>query len=259
MKRAINTNVHHALVGIALFAWAVMPLNVADLMFYPFLICVIGIIARAGYEQGKLRRRAWLRQYLKEDSILHRRLSVGLLSWLVTLPVATFLAFILLLNIRSGDWGLWLVLLTGFIVFIWAKGYFVPRLESHVVEDSLASIGRKVSILPTAGAMITLFVILAQVLPHPNVEGMAWPEMIRIGTSHIQGVGLLPFLERMFLALTLTEYWAMQNAIQSLGTPLTLNLMGWTLFFLSQCAFIWAFCRLLAGTESLKARLLEIK
>lgn len=249
----------HHLILIAVFVlWGVLPVNIANYLFYLLLVIVTICIGRAGYEHAKLRREAWLSQYLKASSTLRKPLAVGPPSLLIISPVAAFLSVVLLLELRSGGWAVWIALLAGFVIFQWSLRSLVQKVDEHVVVQSVAPIVRKVSILPAALTMIILSVVISLSVSHPNVEGMGWLEMMEKGSTQIDGAGILPFLERLHLGVNLTEYWAIQNSIKSLGTPIVLNALGWTLFFLSQCAFVWAFCRLLVGLESLRERLLGV-
>lgn len=259
LSAALKTNAHYLAMAIIFALWASIPVSLASVLFYPFLILLTAILARAGLESSRLRRDAWLRQYLKEDSSLRVRLAVGLLSWLIIFPTAAFLSLVLLLNLRAGDWSLWIALLVGVTVFLLCRTWLIREIEKHVVERFVAPVARKVSIIPTSAVMILLSVVISLLMTHPDVEGMVWTELIELGAAQIQGEGVLPFLERVFLAVTLTEYWAMQNVIKSIGAPVLLNVFGWALFFLSQCAFVWAYCRMLVGIESLKAWILGVR
>ncbi|MBT00071.1 MAG: hypothetical protein CMI01_15530 [Oceanospirillaceae bacterium] len=238
-------------------AWSVLPVSIANYIFYLLILVVASCIGRAGYEHAKLRREAWLGQYLKASSTLRKPLAVGVISWFYIFPLATFLSVILLLNLRSGGLAVWGAVLFGFLVFQWSTRSLARKVEEHVIEKSVAPIVRKVSTLPAAMIMITLSVMVSLSIPHPNVKGMSWLDVMGRGTAQIEGSGILPFLELLHLGVGLTEYWAIQNTIETLGTPVMLNVLGWTLFFISECAFVWAFCRLMVGVDSLRARFSE--
>lgn len=245
---------HHLIAFVVLVIWSVLPTGIANYLFYPIFLAVTACIARAGYEQAKLRREALLSQYLLPSSTLRKPLAVGPLSMVIIFPVAVFMALILLLDLRSGGWAVWGALLAGFLVYQWCRRFIVPLVDKHVVDVAAAPIARAASTFPAAVSMIIVSVAISLIVTHPYVEGKEWLETVAIGTAHIDEVGVLSFFERLHLGVSLTEYWAIQNSIKTLGTPVVVNVLGWTLFFVSQCAFVWAFCRLVVGIESIQGR-----
>lgn len=250
---------HHLILIIGLILWGFLPVTISNAVFYLAVVIVSVCIGRAGYEQAKLRRTAWLRQYLKDSSTLNDSLAVGFLSMVIIIPVAAFWAVVLLLNLRAGGWAIWVPVLAGFLIFLSSKRVLLPKVSEHVVQSSVAPVVRKLSIFPTALTMIIVSVAISLFALHPNVEGLGWLETMERGTAEVQGAGILAFMERLYTGISLTEYWAIQNTIKSLSTPVLLNVMGWMLFFLSKCAFVWAFCRLLVGLESLSQYFSQVK
>ena len=127
---------YHVVLIAVLGAWSVLPVSIANYIFYLLILVVASCIGRAGYEHAKLRREAWLGQYLKASSTLRKPLAVGVISWFYIFPLATFLSVILLLNLRSGGLAVWGAVLFGFLVFQWSTRSLARKVEEHVIEKS---------------------------------------------------------------------------------------------------------------------------
>ncbi len=248
---------HLALVVAVLLLWSLVGSGLASLLLLPAWVITAQLIFAGSLETARLRRRAWLGQYLQAASPWHRWLRGGLLmiAWHQLLGI--LLALLLLVKLRLLSPVYLPLLLVGVVGLILLRSVMRRRLARHVIAEYVPGVTRRLLVWPL-GLLLTLsLVLLALWLPQPYLVGLGWEESLM---RHVPAHGhdsLLGFFERLARALEVTQYWAMQNATQRGELSESLVLVGWLLLLLVQSAFAWAYVRLLLGTETLREAILE--
>lgn len=232
--------------------WALLDARLAATVLLPVWVVSAQLIFAGSFEAAHLRRRAWLGQYLHHASPWHRWLRKGVLMAIWHQLLAIFLALLLLVKLRLLPPVHW----WGIIAAVMALVVIQQALRGHIQRHALAvyaqALTRRLVVWP-AGWLLTLLLLLAALwLPQPYLVGLGWEEALIRYTSTAAGDSLLGAFERLGQALELTQYWAMQNALEQSGLGRGLALLGWLLLLLSQSAFAWAFVRLLVGADTLR-------
>jgi hypothetical protein len=248
---------HLALVVILLLLWSLAGSGLADLLLLPAWVIMAQLIFAGGLEAARLRRRAWLGQYLKAASPWQRWLRGGLvmIAWHQLLGI--LLALLLLVKLRLLSPVYWPLLLVGAVGLVLLRRVMRRHLARHVIAEYGPGVTRRLLAWPLGVLLAVSLVMLALWLPQPYLVGLGWEEAL---LRHIPGDGhdsLLGFFERLARALEVTQYWAMQNAAERGELNESLVLVGWLLLLLVQSAFAWAYVRLLLGAEALRGAILE--
>ncbi|PMR67711.1 hypothetical protein [Halomonas heilongjiangensis] len=243
---------HLALTVLVVLLWSQLGERLAGLLFVPAWVLVTQLIAAGSLEAARLRRRAWLDQYLRDDSPWHRWLRGGALMVARHQLLGACLALLLLVKLRLLAWVDWPMLLVAVVGLVGLRNGLRRRLARHVIRGHLPAVTRRLVVPPAAGLLSLMLVAVALWLPQPYLVGLGWEEAL---LRHLQGrdaASLLGFFERLGSAAEIIQYWAMQNAVESqqLGAPLAL--LGWSLLLLTQSAFAWAYVRLLVGADALR-------
>lgn len=235
----------------ALFAWSRAATGWAEWLLLPLLVLATQLIATGSLEAARLRRRAWLSQYLRRESPWHRRLRGGWLMVACHQLVGALLALVLLVKLRLLPLAAWPLLLVAALGLALANHWLRRRLAPHVIGERLAPVTRRLLVAPLAGLLALALVGQALWLPQPWLVGLSWEEAIARHLPGGEGGSLLAFFERLAGAAEITQAWAMQIAVErwQLGTPFAW--LGWLLLLLTQGAVAWAYVRLLVGAESL--------
>ncbi|MCG6656625.1 hypothetical protein HOP52_02400 [Halomonas campisalis] len=238
------------LAAILLLAWSLLGEATAGLLFLPIWIVTAQLIAAGGFEAARLRRRAWLGQYLRDDSPWHRWLRGGLLMLIRHQLLGACLALLLLVKLRLLAPVYWAPLLVGVVGLVVLRYVLQRRLARHVIAEYLPAVTRRLVVWPAASLLILALVVQALWRPQPYLVGLGWEQAL---VRHVPSGGdsLLALCERLAEAVTLTQYWAMQNAAEHASLGEGLALLGWVLLLLTQSAFGWAYVRLLVGTDRL--------
>lgn len=243
----------HALAGMGL--WAVLPERIAGWMLIPAWLVCWQLIFTSGFEIARLRRRAWLGQYLIPGSLWAVRLRGGALMALLQQVSAALLALWLVVRLRLLERDEWLVVLAGALVLSVVAGVLRHSFRPHVVEGYLSALVRRFSVMPVAGLMALALIGLSLGRAQPYYAEMSWAQALHYGLQGYGGDSVLASLERMALALDVTRYWAMQTLAGFSAGASALVVVGWVLLFALQSAFAWSFVRLLNGAEIIKERL----
>ncbi|AMC99507.1 hypothetical protein [Halomonas chromatireducens] len=248
---------HLALVVAILLVWSVVGSSIASMLLLPAWVITTQLIFAGSLETARLRRRAWLGQYLQAASPWHRWLRGGLvmIAWHQLLGI--LLALLLLVKLRLLSPVYWPVLWIGVAGLIWLRSVMRRRLARHVIAEYLPAVTRRLQAWPLGLLLTVLLVLLALWLPQHYLVGLGWEEALM---RHVPADGhdsLLGFFERLARALEVTQYWAMQNATERGELSESLALVGWLLLLLVQSAFAWAYVRLLMGAETLREATLE--
>ncbi|WP_125925574.1 hypothetical protein [Halomonas aestuarii] len=243
---------HLAVAVLVLLLWSLSGSDWAGLLFLPVWVLATQLIVAGSLEASRLRRRAWLGQYLRDDSPWHRWLSGGALMVVRHQLVGALLALVLLVKLRLLAPLDWPLLLAAVPALVLARSRLRRRLSRHVVAEHLPAVTRRLVVLPTA-ALLTLALVLAALwLPQPWLVGLGWEEALARHLPGGEGHALLGFFERLAASAEVTQYWAMQNAVERFQLATPVALMGWVLLLMTQGAVAWAYVRLLVGAEALR-------
>ncbi|MFY0992873.1 hypothetical protein [Halomonas sp. C05BenzN] len=252
-RRGLPWQHAHLVAAVSiLLAWSLLAERLAGLLFLPAWVLVTQLIAAGSLEAARLRRRAWLGQYLRDGSPWHRRLRGGVLMVARHQLLAAFLALLLLVKLRLLIWVGWPLLLLAVAGLVMLRNALRRRLARHVIGEHLAAVTRRLVVMPAAGLLALALVVAALWLPQPYLVGLGWEEALM---GHLQGrdaASLLGVFQRLGSAVELTQYWAMQNAVAALPLGAPLALLGWLLLLLTQSAFAWAYVRLLVGADAMR-------
>ncbi|UYG03678.1 hypothetical protein OCT51_21300 [Halomonas sp. LR3S48] len=248
---------HIALAVVGLLAWSRLGPGLASVLLLPAWAFAGQLIFAGSFEAARLRRGAWLGQYLHASSPWHRRLRGGLFMILSHQLLGLLLALLLLVQLRLLSPVAWLALLLATLTLGWLQAILRRRMARHVVAAYIPSLTRRLLVWPVGGLLALLLMFLALWLPQPYLVGLAWEEALLRHVSTASGGTLLGFFERLAQAVELTQYWAMQNAVTRAGIDDWMVLIGWLVLLLSQSAFAWAFVRLLVGVDALCGRLTQ--
>lgn len=251
-RRALFRQGHILLAAGLLAIWTLLKPGLAAPMLLPFWIVSAQLIFAGSFEAARLRRRAWLGQYLLTASPWHRWLRGGVLMALGHQLTATVLSLLLLVKLRLVPSVYWLILCTAIVLLVVSQKAIRRRVRRHVVADFVSALSRRLVIWPAGLLLMLLLVLTALWLPQPYLVGLGWEESLIRHISTAAGDSLLGMLERLGQALELTQYWAMQNALEWSGFGQGLALLGWLLLLLTHSAFAWAFIRVLIGADTLR-------
>ncbi len=235
-----------------LLLWSLTGLAFAEALFVPVWVIATQLIVAGSLESARLRRRAWLGQYLREGSPWHRRLRGGVVMVARHQLMGAGLALVLLVELRLLPLPYWPLLLLGAVAMVVARHLLRRRLARHVIARHVAAVTRRLLMLPTAGLLMIALVMAAFWLPQPYLVGLSWEEAL---LGHLQGRendSLLGFFVRLGSTAEITQVWVMQNAVQNLQVANPAALLGWVLLLLTQSAFAWAYVRLLVGADVLR-------
>lgn len=241
-----------ALVLLMLLLWSLAGRGLADALFLPVWVVATQLIVAGSLEAARLQRRAWLDQYLFDDSPWHRWLRGGLVMVLRHQLVGALLALVLLVKLRLLPLVAWPLLLAGAAGLVLARQWMRRRLARHVIGERLPAVTRRLLVPPVAGLLALVLVVAAFWLPQPWLVGLGWEEAIADHLPGGEGDSLLAFFERLAASAELTQYWAMQNAVERLLLGPLMTLLGWLLLLLTQGAVAWAYVRLLVGVDALR-------
>ncbi|WP_104203069.1 hypothetical protein [Billgrantia saliphila] len=246
---------HAALAVIGLLAWSWLGPGPASVLLLPAWAASGQLIFAGSFEAARLRRRAWLGQYLRASSPWQRRLRGGPLMALRHQLLGLLLALLLLVQLRLLPPAHWAALAVAALMLGWWQASLRRRMARHVIDDYAASLTRHLLVWPVGGLLALLLVLLTLWSPQPYLVGLTWEEALVRHVTTTAGDTLLGFFERLAQAVELTQYWAMQNAVTRTGVDAGLALVGWLILLLTQSAFAWAFVRLMVGGDALRSRL----
>lgn len=239
--------------GLALWAW--LPLQVAAWLLTPVWLLCWQLIFVSGLERARLRRRAWLGQYLKPGSVWVRRLRGGVLMVLVQQLTAAILALWLVLSLRLILLADGLLLLAGMIVWLLLVRGLRGCLAPHALPGRVEPLARRLSVGPVAFVLALALVGFAMVRVQPHYGDMALAQALHYGLQGLSGDSLLAVLQRLAVALDVTQHWAIQS-LDGAGLPgRMLVMVGWVMVFALNSAFAWSWVRALSGGQVLVSRL----
>ncbi|WP_108444640.1 hypothetical protein [Halomonas denitrificans] len=243
---------HLALAALVLLVWSFSSDDWAGALFLPVWVVATQLIVAGSLEAARLRRRAWLGQYLRDDSPWRRWLEGGALMVLRHQLVGALLALVLLVDLRLLSLAEWPLLLAALPALVLARHRLRRRLSRHVVAEHLPAVTRRLLVAPIAALLALAMVLAALWLPQPWLVGLGWEEAITRHLAAGEGGRLLGLFERLAASAELTRQWAMQNAVERLHLATPVAVLGWLVLLLTQGAVAWAYVRLLVGAEALR-------
>lgn len=244
---------HLIALAVALAAWALATPEQASWLFLPTWIVVTQLIFAGSLESARLSRQAWLGQYLRPSSSWYHLMRGGVLMIVWHQVFGAVLGLFVLVKLRLLPLGDWLLLLLALVVLVTVMRLLCRRLEHDLIEGYTAAVVRRLVVVPVAALLTAGLLLSALFRPLPYLVGLPWGEAL---ARHLHGLDvatLLGFFERLASAIELTQYWAMQNALESLRLDGSLEVLGWAGLVFMQAAFAWAFVRLAVGVDALKS------
>lgn len=243
---------------LTMFSWWQLPHAIASMLF-PFAWVVTAQLVFAGaFEAARLRRRAWLGQYLKTSSPWSRWLRGGVVMVVWHQLVSAILATVLLVSLRLTGLLDLVFLVASAILFLILGRWARARLARHVIPDYLAAVTRRLLVVPVSMFLVAGLIAVSLLRPQPYLVGM---DLERAVQSNIvsNGQSLLGVLERVASTLEVTSFWAVQNALDSLGVAGWIAILGWVGVFALQGALALAFVRFLVGAVAAYEALRNVK
>lgn len=239
----------------AILLWWRLPGTVASHLFILLWLATAQLIFFGLLETARLRRRAWLGQYLMKDSPWYRRLRGGALMVIWNQSLSAGLALMLLVLLRHlTPWDA-LLLLLALGLFILLGGRMSKVAARHVRPRYQAALTRRL-LVPVVALPLTLALAAAKLWrPQPYLVQTSWAEALQQHMTSSAGPTLLGTFERVASAVELSGFWIMQNALEATGVDGPAAALGWVLLFVTQGALAWSFVRLLAGQAALIHRL----
>lgn len=240
---------------IFLFGWRHVPEPYLGWLLLPIWAVAGCLIFASSIEAARLRRGAWLNQYLLAGSLWHARLRGG---WLMTswhLLLSAILALFMLVKLLWLSPWLWLLLLVGVPLIGWLHARIHSRLQRHVKPPLLSALSRRLLVPLGAALLLVGYLAVSLTLSQPNMQGMSWTAALGLYMQESRSsLPLLAVSERGYQLLELTVQWAMQNTLGDVDSSGILGLLAWSLLLLSGSAFIWAWMRLLTGIAAISGK-----
>ncbi len=208
------------------------------------------LIARGLFWRHRIRRRAWLRAYIRADSAWQQRLRGGFLMALVHAATGLVLAAVLLVALtRLADTTAWRVLLgSGFLVV--ALRLLTERLaRAHVQPDYLAEFSWRLTLWVAAVLLLAALIWLAFARPQPDFGAATLAQAVwHLADREAARSDLLRELLQLAAAKEGLQYWLAQHLVQ---LPVAQGFAGgllWLLVFAGQAVFVGAWLLVLNGT-----------
>lgn len=238
-----------------LFGWRHLPEPYLGWVLLPVWAVAGYLIFASSIEAARLRRSAWLNQYLLADSLWHVRLRGG---WLLSgwhLLLSALLALFMLVKLLWLSPWLWLMLLLSLPLLWWLDSKLRRRLQSHVKPPLLNAVSRRLLVPLGAALLLCGYLLVSLSLSQPNMQGIGWIDALG---RHMQlsqsSLPLLALSERGHQVLELSVQWALQNTLGDADNSGILGVLAWSLLLISGSAFIWAWMRMLTGIATLRSK-----
>lgn len=245
-------------IFLLLLGWRLLPEPYQGWAMLPLWIGCTALIFTGSFEAARLRRRVWLDQYLMAASPWHRLLRGGALMIAWHLLLGAVLSLFMLIKLLVLDAALWIVPALGLPLVAGLLHWLTRRMQGHVLPAALRALARRFAV-PLAVCLLTIpYLLITLNTGQPDMRGLSWDLAVAQHLLHMKEsssqLAPLAFLERLYLLLDLTLQWALQNGLGGTGRNGGLALAGWSLLLLTGSAFIWAYVRLLVGTNVLASR-----
>jgi hypothetical protein len=242
-------------ICLLLLGWTLLPEPVRGWLFLPLWALAVALVFSGSIEAARLRRRAWLGQYLQAGSPWNHLLRGGVLMVSRHLLLALVLANLMLVKLLIMNPWLWLVLLLNLPLLDGLTAGVRARLQRHAKPEVVRPLARRIIVPVNVSLLLLVYLLLSLNLSQPNLVGQSWLGAMSGNLPASSASGTLPGMLMHFQqTLELTAQWALQNTMGGQGSGSFLGLLGWSLFFLTSGTFLWAWVRLLVGAEALRER-----
>lgn len=234
---------------LVLPTWWQLSGSVASVLFPIVWIAVTQLSFVGAFEGARLRRRAWLGQYLKRSSPWGRWLRGGVVMVVWHQLVSAVLSVVLLVSIRLVGWPEMILLVVSAGTW-WIFGRWTQmRLAVHVIPDYLSAVTRRLLIAPVSVLLAAGLIMVSLIRPQPYLIDLE----LSIAVQHhvvSNSNSLLGVFERSASVIELASFWAVQNALDGLDVAGWGVLLGWIGVFALQSALALAFVRFLVGAAA---------
>lgn len=235
-----------------LVGWQLLPAGSAGMLFWPLWMATAQVVFVGALESAKLRRHAWLGQYIKRESPWRRLLGGGAFMAVRAQLTSILLALVLLVGLRrlnEVDMAL-LLLATG--LFGACQRRLNMQFWPHIIEAYRPALVRRFSMLCIAALLSLGFMLSRLWQPQPYLVDTAWQSVVQAHIPADTGQTLLGSFERLASAFELTGFWLMQNALARFDLNHGVAVLAWAILLLMQATLAWSFARLLAGVAALR-------
>ncbi len=240
---------------IFLFGWRHLPEPYLGWLLLPVWAVAGFLIFASSIEAARLRRGAWLNQYLLADSLWHVRLRGG---WLLSgwhLLLSALLALFMLVKLLWLSPWLCLMLLVSLPLLWWLDSKLRRRLQNHIKPPLLNAVTRRLLVPLGAALLLCGYLLVSLSLSQPNMQGIGWIDALGRHMQDSQSsMPLLALSERGHQLLELSVQWALQNTLGDADNSGILGVLAWSLLLISGSAFIWAWMRMLTGIAALRSK-----
>lgn len=243
------------LILAALFGWTMLSDPLQSWLFLPLWVLASWLILSSSLEAARLRRRAWLEQYLLVGSRWHRWLRGGLLMLSWHLLLAALLALFMLVRLLQLESWLWLLLASSLALLWMLEACLASALRDHAKPQLRAALTRRLLVPMAAGVLVVGYLLVMLNLSQPDMRGMGLAQALAANLpAQYSSLPLLSLLQRSYQLFDITLQWSLQNALGDRDASGTLGVLAWSLLLVGGGAFIWAWTRLLVGVATLRAR-----
>ncbi|QIB65380.1 hypothetical protein [Kineobactrum salinum] len=207
------------------------------------------LIARGLFWHHRIRRRAWLRAYVRADSVWQRWLRGGALMAVVHASTGLALAAVLLVALtRLTDAAAWRVLLGSGLLVVALRLLFEALARDHVQPDYLVEFSWRLTLPIAAALLLAVLIWLAAGRPQPDFSAATLAQAVwHLADRETARSDLLRELLQLAAAGEGLQLWLAQQLVQ---LPVARGLAGvlvWLLVFAGQAVFVGAWLLVLNG------------
>ena len=215
-------------------------------------LLVAAVMVSALFPRKRLRRQAWLRAYVHENSVWQRRLRGGPLLWAWQMVKALVLsAFLVIILVRVREVELWRLMVAGVLGLVVVRSFVDRGFRRELNTRYRPEFVWRLSLLVTGSGLVVALVFLAFLRPQPDfteasLAQAVWhqvdQEAARSGVLH-EGLRLLAAKEGV-------QLWLAQNlgGLPVAGWPVVV--LVWLMVFVEQALFVTALLLLCNGVLS---------
>lgn len=244
-----DVGVLYLLAALLLYVWS-LAWQLLPCLWIGVVSLVVVVVTSGGvFEVARMRRRAWLDFYLRDEGGLYRVLRGGVLMQTVSVALGTFLAFIVLAQAPLWNGWHWMVLFCGAFVLFPIQRQVEARISSEVRTEHLAKVARVFCLRIHVGLVLVGMMAVSMISSQTDYSNVPL-EAVLTQVSAAGTCDLATVATRVFELKQEFIYWLLQNQIGGFGDNGLLAVLGWGLSFLIMAGpFSWGFTRLLLGLD----------
>jgi hypothetical protein len=231
-----------------LLGWHVIGSEFSCVGVFLLLLPILAFIFLNMLETATMRRRAWVRMYLRSDTWLAKLLCRKTLLILWQLVKATLLAFVLLIESRNWAGWLWWVLAADVLLMYWLTARR-PVFVRQIKPGFQAFVGRQWLVVVNTLALLVALSSGQLFVPHTDYALFDWQQTAVHAAAQVNlDCELISPLAR---AQAVQQAWMEKGVHQGLNSLDTRwgQLMGWLVFFFWSGLSLWAWSRMLMGAS----------